>query len=224
MAGALDQQAPLTVRVASTNHRVRVVAEPGAALSVDGDATVERAADEITIVASKRLVVTVPEGSDLIVGTTTGRVEISGRVGCVAVVSESGRVEIDEAAIVDARTGSGSVRIGSVTGECRVRSSSGSVLVGSCGATDVATRSGRVTVDEVDGPARVHCVSGRIDIGLASAHDVEAESVSGRIDVSIPPGVRVHRAEFDEAAVRPDDTDCTVTTRSVSGRVAVVTR
>lgn len=220
-----DPVAPLTVRIASADHRVRVIAEPGAELAVVGDAAVEHAHDETTIVALGRLRVTVPAGADLVIGTTTGRVQVVGPVGRVAAVSETGRIDIDEADSVDARTTSGSVRVGRVAGECTVRTSSGRVGVGSCGPTDVATESGRVSIDEVDGPARVHCVSGRINIGLATANDVDAESVSGRIEVTVPSDVRVHRAEFsDESGERPVGTDCTVAARSISGRVAVVRR
>lgn len=226
MADDQHGPAPPTVRIASSRYRIRVVAEPGAPIAFEGDAVIEHAPGETTIGSVRSsLVVTVPEGADVVVGTTNGRVEIRGRVGHAAVVSENGRIEIGEAASVDARSSAGAVRVGSVSGECRIRSSSGRVVVGSCGATDISTRSGRIEVGAADGPAKVHCVSGRIDIGLASANDVDAESVSGRIEVAVPADVRVHRTTLADASVpRPVDTDCTVAARSISGRVAVVSR
>jgi DUF4097 and DUF4098 domain-containing protein YvlB len=216
----------VTVRISSTTGRVTVTARPDAAVSCTGSAkVVERAGDTTIEAGSGRLDVTVPEGANVLVGTRTGRVDVRGRVGHAAVVTETARVTLDRAASADVRSRSGKVEIGEVDGECRVRSASGRVAVRACGTTDVATKSGRVTVEEVDGPARVHCVSGRISIGMASANDVDAESVSGRIEVSVPPGVRVHRSDHpDDGSTRPADCDCTVAARSLTGRVAVTSR
>jgi len=226
MTDPQQEDAPITVRISTTNGRVDVRAEAGAPVSSKGTATVVERDGETTIEGGHgRLEVTVPEGANVLVGTRTGRVDVKGRVGHLAVVTESARIAVDRAGSADVRSSSGSVRIGQVAGECRVRSSSGRVVVGTCGPVDVATKSGRVTVDEVDGPARVHCVSGRISIGMASANDVDAESVSGRIEVSVPSGVRVHRADDGgDGSTRPANCDCTVSARSVSGRVNVTAR
>ena len=54
------------------------------------------------------------------------------------------------------------------------------------------------------------------------AHDVDAETVSGRIEVELPKGVRAYQPEAREAATSPPDGyDCVVAARSVSGRVRV---
>ena len=39
-----------------------------------------------------------------------------------------------------------------------------------------------------DGPVRAHCTSGRVRIDLAHPHAVSAETVSGRIDLTVPAG------------------------------------
>ena len=58
-----------------------------------------------------RLVVRVPQGADVVVGTHSGRVEVSGPVGRIAVTSHSGKVEITDAGSVDVRADSGKVEI-----------------------------------------------------------------------------------------------------------------
>jgi DUF4097 and DUF4098 domain-containing protein YvlB len=83
--------------------------------------------------------------------------------------------------------------------------------------------SGRVSLDIADGPVHAHCVSGRIDVTVNSAQDVEAETVSGRISVRLPAGVRPQVVERrDDAELASDQYDCVVTARSVNGRIDVV--
>ena len=66
--------------------------------------------------SSSAVEVRVPEGTDLVIGTTSGKVTVEGRVGAVAVVTSSGRVSIDHARSVDARTKSGRVHVGYAEG------------------------------------------------------------------------------------------------------------
>jgi DUF4097 and DUF4098 domain-containing protein YvlB len=226
MAELLERTTPATVRISSTGGRLTIVAEGDGPVAFDGRAQITHVDGVATIDAGSNSVrVTVPEGADLMVGATSGRIEITGRAGDVAIVGRSGRVSLESATSVDVRSSSGRVEIGHVAGDCCVRSSSGRVVVGSCGSADVAAKSGLVRVKEAHGPARVHCVSGRITVNLAIAADVAAETVSGRIEVSVPAGVRVHRTStIDDPTPRPPGTDCTVAARSVTGRVVVTSR
>jgi DUF4097 and DUF4098 domain-containing protein YvlB len=221
-----ERTTPVTVRISSTSGRLRVDAAGTGPVSFEGRAEITQADDVVTIDGGRgSLLVTVPEGADVFIGSTSGRVEVAGRAGDVAVVSKSGRISIQEARSIDARTKSGRVEIGRVEGDCCVRSASGRVVVGRCGSADLASMSGRIRADDVHGPANAHCVSGRISIGLAEAADVSAETVSGRIEISVPAGVRVHRTStIPPPGPRPEGTDCTVAARSGSGRVVISTR
>jgi DUF4097 and DUF4098 domain-containing protein YvlB len=174
---------------------------------------------------SSAVEVRVPEGTDLVIGATSGRVTVEGRVGAVSVLSTSGRISIERAASVDARTRSGRVDVGHVDGVCRIVSTSGRVEIDRCAAADAASGSGRVVLSDAHGPVRATSTSGRVKVALAGAHDVEAETVSGRIDVAYPVGVRplVVSAAGDVAAAT-QDCDCTVVARSASGRVVVSER
>lgn len=220
-----------TVRVSTASGKVRVYAEQRDDVSVEGNATItapSAANGNTTTVESTNnsLIIYVPTGTNIVVGATSGRVEVHGHVGTVAITSESGRVVVDSAQSADIRADAGRVRIADVASRCRVRTTSGSITVQRCGgAADVATRSGRIEVHQCDGPVRAHCVSGRVDIEMTSAQDVEAETVNGRIDVSMPSGVRTFEPA-SSAAVQdtPEGFDCCVTARSVSGRVNVACR
>jgi DUF4097 and DUF4098 domain-containing protein YvlB len=214
------------VRITTTSGGVTVAAEADLRDVVVDGVPVQLDDSTATIESSStRLDVRVPEGVGLVIGTTSGRVVVRGRVGPVAVVSNSGRVEIDDAETVDVRARSGRVRIGRSRGETRVISRSGRVEIGHCGPADVAATSGRIVLRDAAGPARVHCANGRIEITMAEADDVHAETVSGRISVSLPPGTRAHRTTRpSDPVAAPAEYDCVVTARSGSGRIDVSTR
>lgn len=190
---------------------------------VEGDAQVRHEARRLSLDdVRSRLQLRVPEGTDLQVGTTSGRVEIRGRAGHVAVTTESGRVEVDHAESVDVRTASGRVEVTYASGEVRIRSTNGRVEVRRCGPADVTTESGRIRLAEAHGAVRAHCVTGRIAITMTGAEDVQADTVSGRVEVTLPSGCRPFRPDgADAPSEPPEGYDCTVVARSVSGRVSV---
>lgn len=212
------------LRVSSGSQRVRIVAEPRSGYEVSGDATVDAADGRVTVEAlHSRTLVRVPEGTDVVLGTSSASVTVEGRVGTFAVSTSSGAVDVDHAATLDARTRSGRVRIGRVDGTCRIRTRSGRVEVDACGPADVSTTSGRVVLRSVDGPVQVNCVSGAVEVQLAAAHDVEVTTVSGRADIRHPPGVSVRR-DGDPPLEDPAADSLRVTVRSVSGRVRIAER
>lgn len=215
-----------TVRLSTASQRVTVKAEDRSDVAIVGDARIEIVGDRTTIDrARSRLTVRVPVGTEVVVGTTAGRVMVSGPVGDVGVVTESGRIEIEQATSVDARTTSGRVTVGRVSGPCLVQSESGRIEIAGCVGGEAITRSGRIALSHVDGPVRAHCVSGRIDIQLDSGHDVDAETVSGRISVRLPRGVHAHVVDGPgPPAPLPSGCDCMVRAVSVSGRIEVSDR
>jgi hypothetical protein len=146
---------------------------------------------------SSAVEVRVPEGTDLVIGTTSGKVTVEGRVGAVSVLTTSGRISIDQARSLDARTKSGRVDVGHAEGVCRIVSASGRVTVDRCGSADAASGSGRVVLADAHGHVRATSTSGKVSVAVAGAHDVEAETVSGRIEVSYPDGVRPHVVSSD---------------------------
>lgn len=211
---------PSTVRVSAVSGRVTVVA--GSAFSVKGHADVRIDGAVATVAAgSSRVEVTVPTGAHVAIGTTSGRVQARGELGDTAITSVSGRVSVEHATSVDVRSGSGRVEVGSVDGMCRVRAEHGRVSVGRAGSADLSTGSGRIEVGSVAGPVRAHSVSGRVSVGLIRAADVDAETISGRVEVRLPPGVAA-AIDRGDGALPTEPADCHVRAASVSGRVDVV--
>lgn len=223
---SMTTAAPTTVRISAGSDRVEVVAAEGGSFRLSGDATVDEVGNQVTISKpTDKLLVSVAPGTNLVIGTTSGRIEIVGPVGHVAVVTESGKVEVESAESVDIRTESSRVDVGNVSGVCRIRSTSGKVEVGSCGDADIAGRSGRIELQRVAGQVDAHSVSGKIGLSMVSAHDIRAETVTGRIEVSLPKGVVAYQPP-DSAlgTLRPPDCDCTVIARSTTGKVVVTSR
>lgn len=209
-----------SVRVTTTSGALTVIAEARA--DIEASTAVTRDGSVATIRStSGRVTVRVPEGVDIAVGSTSGKVKIIGRLGAVAVAVESGSVAVEQSASADVRSRSGRVVIGSVEGTCRVSAESGRVLIERCGGAEVTTRSGRITIVSSSGPVRAHCVQGGIDVGMAVASDVDADTVSGRISVNLPAGARPQVVGATPPAGVGAPFDCLVRARSVSGRVSV---
>lgn len=210
------------VRVATTSGALTVIAEDRTDIETTGRAEVSRDGSSATITAtSHRVTVRIPAGIDILVGSTSGRVTIQGRPAAVAVVAESGKVTVEHAETADVRVRSGRVEVGTVDGTCRVRAESGRVVIRRCGDAEVTTRSGHLTIASAHGPVRAHCVTGRVDIAMAVAADVDADTVSGRIAVSLPAGARPQVIGAKPPPEHELPFDCVVTARSVSGRVSV---
>jgi len=210
------------VRVATTSGALTVIAEDRTDVETSGRAEVSREGSSATITAtSHRVTVRIPAGIDIVVGSMSGRVKIIGRPGAVAVVAESGKVTVEHAETADLRVRSGRVEVGTVDGTCRVRAESGRIVIRRCGDAEVTTRSGHLTIASASGPVRAHCVSGRIDIAMAVAADVDADTVSGRIAVSLPAGASPQVVGVRHPPTIAPPFDCIVTARSVSGRVSV---
>ena len=207
--------------MSAVSGRVTVLA--GSTFSVKGPADVRHDGALATVEAgSSRVEVMVPLGAQVAIGTTSGRVQARGELGDTAVTTVSGRVSVEHAASVDVRAGSGRVEVGSVDGMCRVRAEHGRVSVQQAGAADLSTESGRIEVGSVSGPVRAHSVSGRVTVELSQAADVDAETISGRVEVRLPPDVVAAIDRGDGAPTTTEPADCHVRATSVSGRVDVV--
>jgi DUF4097 and DUF4098 domain-containing protein YvlB len=191
------------LRISRRSGKVRVVADPGAAVSVEGG-RIESNDDgslEIHARGSDTLEVTCPTGTDLTISTASGAIEVTGEVGSVKVTTKSGNLEIEHASAIDARGASGRVKVGVCEGECHVVFVSSSVHIGEAGRAVVATVSGNIEAGDV-GDAEVKTVSGNIELGARGGGRLTARSISGSVHITVPDG--------DQPATR---------LKSVSGRV-----
>jgi DUF4097 and DUF4098 domain-containing protein YvlB len=101
---------------------------------------------------------------------------------------------------------------------------SGAVQVEEADALDATTTSGRVTVDRV-GDATVRVGSGRVELGLTRSGTVDVRAQSGRVSLTVPPGVHpalhltTHTGRVD-CDVEPG-ADGSISVDTGSGRVQV---
>jgi DUF4097 and DUF4098 domain-containing protein YvlB len=218
-------------RIENRSGSVRVRAEPGTGVEVNGG-EIEPQDDGSVLVrgakgGSKSLDVVVPEGADIVIGTASGSVDVSGDVGIARVACKSGSIRIERANDVDARTHSGSVTIGDCEGECRAVVVSGSVQIDSAGSASVAAVSGSVRLGEVDA-AEVKTVSGKIVVGANATGHVRVKSVSGTVEVSVPderaPATRLKSMSGSIRCDCPQGDDGQIEVKTVSGTIRVICR
>ena len=214
------------VRVTASSGKIRITAEDR------DDVVVDRGQDHplggvLEVSGSNDgVVMRVPTGTDLVVGSHSGTVELAGSFGELRVTTRGGRVEIETCASLDVRTVSGRVVVGTVTGECRIKTASGRVTVARAGgALNVATVSGRIDIVDAVGPVRTNTVNGRVELGMAEAADARADSVSGQVTIWLPAGVHPKTSLVSVSGrcgceITEGD-DCCVTGRTISGRITI---
>lgn len=218
-----------TLRLTATSGRIRVTAEPRDGIVVERGE--DRSGDDGREVrgGSDGVRVRVPEGTDLVIGTDSGNVTVEGALGAVGITTTSGRVRLAHCRELDVRTGSGRLEVGEVDGDARIRSTTGRIQVDRVGGTlRIDSTSGRVEVDDACGAVTARTVEGRVTIGLRGTDPVCCESVSGRIDVTVPRGVAPHtdmRTVSGRCTCRlPEGNAPTISARTVSGRIDVRAR
>jgi DUF4097 and DUF4098 domain-containing protein YvlB len=216
------------LRIVSKSGNVDVIAAPDSELDVTGGTlTLEADGTHFVTAGSKNLEVRCPPGADLIVGTISGSVHVRGPVGATRVVSKSGSIEIDDATEVDARTHSGRVTVHECAGQCRVVVTSGTIRVGRSGHASVAGVSGSIRVDDTDA-ADVKNISGSIEVGCSCEGRVAIRSVSGKVEVTVPPAcapathLKSISGKIRNAATQGSDGEIDV--KTVSGTIRVVTK
>jgi len=217
------------LRITRRSGKVRVVAEPGSALAVDGGTFVENDDGTVDVRAGGSAVLEVhcPTGSDLTISTASGAIDVEGDAGSVKVTTKSGNLSIERATAVDARGASGRVKVGVCTGKCHVVFVSSNVHIDEAAQAVVATVSGNIELGSV-GDAEVKTVSGKISIGANRGGRLAARSISGSVKISLPSGSRpATRLKAVSGHVRNEcesGDDGEVRAATVSGAISVTCR
>lgn len=183
---------PKMLHISTRSGKVRVTGKPGAVLAVDGG-IIEVATDGTTHVigarGSDRIDVTCAAGTDVVIGTVSGSVELGGELGSASVATISGKIHVERARRVDARTKSGRVEIDSCDEDCRIVTVTSRVKVGKAEKAAIAGVSGRISTRDV-GRVEVKTVSGAVDVGTSGDPHVSVHTVSGKVDVDVPSDAR----------------------------------
>jgi Toastrack DUF4097 len=225
-----NTDARLQLRISAMSGGVTVTAEPRDDVVVDRGGTAHAGVDRVVEIRARRpsdkVEVRCPPDADVIVGTRSGNVELRGRLGTVGVTSQSGSIRAAAATAADLRTVSGTIELVECDGRSRVSTTSGRITVGATCDTEISTVSGSVGVAKVAGSAQVRSVSGKVAIGSSGQGAVHVRTVSGRITIRLPVGVRPDVRYAGRGKVRSDfepGGDLLVDVANVSGTVRLVT-
>ena len=223
------------VRLSTTSGNVEVIGEERPDVVIESGAPADQhiesdATGRVALTSARggsaNLQVRCPTGSDLVVGTVSGHVTLSGQLGNVRVTTISGHIEVERADALDVRTISGNIQVDRCAGGCSLRTKSGRTTIGIAGDTEVSTISGRITLDEAQGGVKMRSVSGAIELGTQGQGDVAVQTMSGSVRVAVARGVRPS-ARLRSLSGRPrcdcpEGEDCRINVNSLSGRIEVV--
>ncbi len=218
------------LRISTISGRVTIVGEDRDDVSIEPEAKQVRGEDgSIEVKPHRRsssVHVRCPEGSEVMVGTVSGDVDLQGNLGAVRVTSTSGSITVDAVESADLRSMSGRATVERCTGLCRASTKSGKIKVGAAGGGDLATVSGDVRVGATSEIA-VRTVSGKVDIESGAQGPVRARTISGSIDVTLPHGVRPNVRSKGRGKVRcecEEGNDVVVEVSTVSGKIEIAAR
>jgi DUF4097 and DUF4098 domain-containing protein YvlB len=221
--------ARVRVRITTVSGRVTVTAESRTGVVVDRGGMARAGADGAVEVRAARpsdsVEVRCPEGTDVVVGTRSGNVELRGRFGVVGVTSQSGSIRASAATEADLRTVSGRVELGSCEGRCRLSTTSGRITVGVTRDADVSTTSGSIAVGDASGAVQVRSVSGSVQVASEARGPITVSTVSGSITIQLPRNVRPRVRASGLGKVRNGfeaGDDIVVDVANVSGSIRLV--
>lgn len=219
------------IRVMTSSGSVTVIGEDRDGVAAEGG-KIKIDGDSVSVVGkskgSSSLVVRCPIGSDVVIGTRSGSLEVRGRIGAMRFTTLSGSLTAEHVGSADIRGMSGHVEVGTCDGLCRVKSKSGSLHVGSAGSIDVAIGSGSIEIGRVTGSARARAASGTVGIGAEGRDRIEAETMSGSITITVPAGccphVRAKSLSKSANVAVPSGDDCEIVCKTLSGGITVRSR
>jgi DUF4097 and DUF4098 domain-containing protein YvlB len=222
---------PLDVRlnVSTRSGKVRVIAESGQELTIDGGTVTGESVDGVLDIRRARgsdtITVLCPPDTDVTVGTVSGNVEFEGTLGAVRVVTVSGKVRVQKAAQVDVRAKSGNVEVEECVGDCRIVVTSAKIRVGRARRASIAGVSGIVAAEGV-GAAEVKTVSGKVLLGTTGPGRVSVRTVSGKVEIRVPrdvhPQTRLKSISGHIKNECPRGDDGEIAVASVSGAIRVM--
>ena len=200
------------LKALTVSGKVTVISEDRSDIEIDPpDRRLEVHEDVVEAHAkSTDLVIRVPHGLNISVGTVSGDIELQGRFGILKVGSVSGHV-----------------RVGDTAGDADLRSISGHIECGDCGGSCQAnTKSGHIHLEHVQRNVLAHTMSGSIEAGVGGQGDVVLKTISGRVSVRVDSG-KAPRAKLRSLSGRvrcecPQGGDFELKASSISGSIEVV--
>ncbi len=229
----IDLPVAATLRLQTRSGRLEVIAEPREDVLIEGDGFETRKHDEGATfdvrsgrAGAKHLSIRCPIGTDIVAGTQSGSVRMSGEFGVVSVTTASGHIELERADEADLRSAAGDVTLAACKIRCRLNSLSGRISAGEVMSAAAGTVSGSITMDRVAGAFKARSVSGSIHAHCTGDGTIAVKTVSGRVQIELPSGTTLQtRFKTLSGHVRnpfPAGSDCRVEAMSVSGSIDLV--
>ena len=226
-----------TVEVIPRGHSAQDPAErTRVELSADGTRLdVEAPERRFGSTAKLGMIVQLPAGSRVDVGTASADLVCHGRLGRLDAATASGDIAADEidgnagiktasgdvvvggvSGDVDCKTASGDLRLGSAGGNCRSMSASGNVELGACGGeVSARTASGDVAVRQVErGSVQISTMSGDVKVGVR-------RGVTVWLDLSTMSGRTRSDLEHQDTPPSDDSAVLSISVRTMSGDIAL---
>ena len=160
------------------------------------------------------------------VGTVSGDVDLQGSLGAVRVTSTSGSITVDTVESADLRTLSGRATVEQCTGLCRASTKSGKINIGAAGGGSLSHRVGRRAHRRDERGRGAHRQrQGRHPVRRAGPR--AGRTISGSIEVTLPPGVRPNVLAKGRGKVRcecEEGNDVDIEISTVSGKIEIAAR
>ncbi len=198
-------RASVDIGVKSGTVEVRTGSAGTGRVSMDGDGTDEwditQLGDSISVKSagrrgwrsrSVRLLVEVPERSDVDITTVSADVTLIGEFGAVRIRTASGEVCADDVDRLDVSSAAGDVRVTGIADDVTCSTASGDVDLGTVGGRlVVSTASGDVRIARASGDAQMSGASGEVRVSRYDGANLSVKSISGDITLGLPTGIRV---------------------------------
>lgn len=200
----VGKNAAIDVRVKS--GRIEVTTGPAGTIKVEAETgdpkfSVEQAGDRIYIASDRdagwlsartaKVVVTVPEGTDVSAETASAKVECEGRLGNVETKTASGDVALDHVESAIVKTASGDVGVERVDRDIKVASASGDARVDHCDRGVFSSASGDIRVESATDSINASTASGDLVVGQFVGGRLSFKSMSGDLRIGIPAGTKL---------------------------------
>lgn len=202
----VDGSPDIEVRIES--GRVEVRAGPAGKVDVTVDTRapdfiVEQRGNSILVSSDKTqswlsrssayVVVTAPEGSDLLSSVASASIQADLALGKVDLKTASGDIELVSAEMLGVKTASGDLSIDRVDRSLRFTSASGDLRVNEAahGGVVVSTASGDVHIEECTGGFDINTASGDARLMRFTGRSANIKGMSGTVELGIPRGTEV---------------------------------
>lgn len=213
------------VEVDTRNPDAWRVAQTGSTISVTNERGFGRG-------GRARIRIAVPDGTSLSVRTASANVRATAPLDRATLSTASGDIDLVDAVNANLKSASGDIAVDRIAADLTARAASGNVRVGHIGGrASLTSVSGDLQIDRVDGDAVVSTASGDVRVKTFSGSDFESATVSGDLELGLPPGrtVRLSARTLSGSVRLPDrrqasgsnGPEVSLRLRSVSGDIRI---